>query len=341
VDVSIIGCGGVLSKHISAWRKTKDKIVAVVDKDVRRAKAVAKSYSVPHVFPNLGILLKNLDLINLDVVDICTPPSTHHDLVIEALDGGIKNILVEKPLALNVSECKEIMDVADENETHVCVCHNYLFKKSVQKLMNLMDEGRLGHVKQIDIHHLQSDDIISTFPPWVNNLPPGVFGESGPHTIYIMQALSEAFAQPEIDVLSKEHITLRFKGDGICGNVTMLYGETPRTEWTINVYGSEITAHVDVCRDVLLLMDTRPTKSVSFVLSTIYDSLRLMVGTTATATSSILKRSVNDSHERLIRSYSESCKLKTDLPHCSLADGKRVVEVIDAIADEMRDSVAY
>jgi len=337
VNISVIGCGRVSPKHISAWRKTKDKIIAVVDKDVRRAKDVAKSYGVPYVFSDLGILMENHNRIDLDVVDICTPPHTHHDIAIKALNGGIKNILVEKPLALNVSECEEIMDVADENEAHVRVCHNYLFKNSIQKVMKLMDEGKLGHVKQVDIHHMQSDDLISKFSPWFMSLPAGIFGEGAVHPIYIMQSLTEAFAQPEIDVLSQEHVTLRFKGEEMCGNVTMLYGGTPRTEWTINVYGSEMMAHVDVYRDILLLMDRRSTKPVSFVLSKISDSLRLMVGTMVTATSLILKRSQDDSHERLIKSYSESCKLKTDLPDCSLGDGKRVVEVIDAIADEMRE----
>ena len=50
----------------------------------------------------------------LDAISIATPDPYHFEPLKDAIEAGIKNILVEKPLATSVEECEEIVHLAKE-----------------------------------------------------------------------------------------------------------------------------------------------------------------------------------------------------------------------------------
>lgn len=93
------------------------------------------------------------DLINnpqLDAVVIATLPITHSHFALKALSSG-RHVFVEKPLALDVSEAKEMIRIAKKNRKILMVGHLLLYHPAVKKLKNYIDEGTLGK-----IHYLYS-----------------------------------------------------------------------------------------------------------------------------------------------------------------------------------------
>src|SRR5690606_18611363 len=97
--IGIIGAGGISAAHIRGYQEFPEdcEIVAIADISPDKARARAEEFglanAVVHDDPRSLI-----DAGGLDLISIATPPSTHRDLSIAALDAGI-NVIVEKPMA--------------------------------------------------------------------------------------------------------------------------------------------------------------------------------------------------------------------------------------------------
>jgi predicted dehydrogenase len=104
----VIGCGNMGRTHASAYRNLPGvDLVAVTDTSARRADLLCADFDVA----SLG-LSDFLD--SVDIVSICTWPTSHCELALEALRAG-KHVLCEKPPAVNVKEAARMKELADEN----------------------------------------------------------------------------------------------------------------------------------------------------------------------------------------------------------------------------------
>lgn len=87
-------------------------------------------------------ILKSSDI---HAVCISTPTNTHYSLTKEALEHG-KHVLCEKPLALKVSECAELKELAARQKKVLMVGHVFLFNSGVNWLKNYIQSGELGKI---------------------------------------------------------------------------------------------------------------------------------------------------------------------------------------------------
>lgn len=98
--------------------------------------------------PNI-ILSKNYqDLVhNQDInsVIIATPTKTHYQIAKNFLLAK-KNVLVEKPLALSVKECQELIDIAEKNKVVLMVGHIFKYHPAVRQIKKLIDRNSLGNL---------------------------------------------------------------------------------------------------------------------------------------------------------------------------------------------------
>ena len=103
-----------------------------------RSRAKVQFQYTKHKFPNtefsnnLNAVLTNQDI---DVVGIFTPPATHFKLSMKCLEAK-KNILVTKPLCLNVEDAKKIKELAEKNKLEVFIDDTFLFSGHVEYLKN-------------------------------------------------------------------------------------------------------------------------------------------------------------------------------------------------------------
>ena len=110
---ALIGCGFIANqKHLPALAKLENRIqlVAFCDLVEERAQKAAKEYGTPDaaVYTDYREMLRRSDL---DVVYILTPNRTHCELTIAALESG-KDVLCEKPMALNSVEAERMCEAA-------------------------------------------------------------------------------------------------------------------------------------------------------------------------------------------------------------------------------------
>jgi len=79
----------------------------------------------------------------IDAVIVATPAASHHDLGMRAMQAG-KDVLIEKPLAMNVAECRDLVELADREKRVLMVGHTFIYNAAVRKIKELMDAGELG-----------------------------------------------------------------------------------------------------------------------------------------------------------------------------------------------------
>lgn len=138
MNVGLIGCGGIANVHMEAYKRIKNvNVTAVCDLDLSKARTLAAEFKVGKVFNNYMDMVENE---KLDLVGICTPVSTHARIICD-ISKVVPAILVEKPMALNVSECEEIIKEVERRRTKLCVGHNQIFLPTIQKAKSLIASG--------------------------------------------------------------------------------------------------------------------------------------------------------------------------------------------------------
>ncbi|HEX7862575.1 MAG TPA: Gfo/Idh/MocA family oxidoreductase [Verrucomicrobiae bacterium] len=115
---------------------------------------------------------------DIDIVDINTPNDSHAEIAIAAARAG-KHILCEKPLGMDVAQCKEMLDAAKKAKVVHMVCHNYRRIPAIAHAKKMIEEGAIGEIFHYRARYAQ-DWIVDPEFPLVWRLQKGVSG-SGAH----------------------------------------------------------------------------------------------------------------------------------------------------------------
>jgi UDP-N-acetylglucosamine 3-dehydrogenase len=139
MNVGLIGCGGIANAHMEVLGRIKNaRVAAVCDLNLKRAKDIARRFNVKKTYTDYNELLSDE---KLDLVDICTPVSTHAHIACDVAKV-VSAIFLEKPMAINLHECDEIVQTMKKYGTKLCVGHNQIFYSSIQKAKTLVDSGK-------------------------------------------------------------------------------------------------------------------------------------------------------------------------------------------------------
>ena len=114
----------------------------------------------------------------IDLIDINTPNDSHAEIAIAAAKAG-KHILCEKPLALDVAQCQEMLDAVKKAKVVHMVCHNYRRIPAIALAKKMIEDGSLGEIYHYRARYAQ-DWIVDPKFPLVWRLQKGVSG-SGTH----------------------------------------------------------------------------------------------------------------------------------------------------------------
>ncbi len=140
--VAVVGCGIGRSHIVEAYAAdpARWRILAICDLDQARLDAVADEFAVPRRTRAFADLLAMDDL---DVIDVCTPPATHKDLVIQALQAG-KHVVCEKPLVGSLKDTDDVIAVEKESRGLLMPIFQYRWGDGVQKAKRIIDAGIAG-----------------------------------------------------------------------------------------------------------------------------------------------------------------------------------------------------
>ena len=120
-------------------------VKAVADLEEDRRVFVKTNYPTVTVESDPEAIIKDPDV---DAVVIATPVSTHYDLAMRCVESG-KHVLVEKPMATQVSQIEDIARAANNNNLVAMVGHTFLFNQAVRYVKDLIDRGELGDIRYI------------------------------------------------------------------------------------------------------------------------------------------------------------------------------------------------
>lgn len=115
---------------------------------VERSKEDSKEkYPDAEISRSVEEMLKNADI---EVVVVNTPVQTHFEYVKMALEAG-KNVIVEKPFTVTVSEAEELVNLAENRNLFLSVYQNRRFDRDYLQVQKVLAEGKLGNVREAEI----------------------------------------------------------------------------------------------------------------------------------------------------------------------------------------------
>lgn len=151
---ALIGCGRIAVNHVKAVNNNNLEFVAACD-------------VVPE---NIDILFGKIEPDNKDgiarytdykqmieehpeieLASIATPSGIHAEIALYCIDHGI-NVIIEKPMAMNIADADEIIRRSEEKGVVVSACHQNRFNVAVQKMRKALEAGRFGTISHGSIH---------------------------------------------------------------------------------------------------------------------------------------------------------------------------------------------
>lgn len=141
IRVGVIGCGKIAQvRHIPEYEANPDaRIAALFDVNAERAHELAAVHGCT-AYDSLDELLADP---TVDAVSVCTSNATHAETTIKALAAG-KHVLCEKPMAITLEECEQMVDAARERGLKLMIDQNQRFAKAHIRAKQLIDAGAIG-----------------------------------------------------------------------------------------------------------------------------------------------------------------------------------------------------
>jgi predicted dehydrogenase len=183
---AVIGCGTIAYEHLP-YLSTSPlvELVAVCDRSKAAAEFVKQRFNASASFNDHATMLAEA---KPQVVHVLTPPQTHVQLARDCLDAGA-HVICEKPMAATAAEAIELLEYAERTGRTLVESRNYLFNDPVIAISRMIDNGKLGQVKEVDL--LLSLDFVSGPFGDLNLTGPGVDLPAGavhdflPHLAYL------------------------------------------------------------------------------------------------------------------------------------------------------------
>lgn len=143
----LIGCGAIGGVHSEAVAGLGGiRMAAFCDVVEEKARALCARYGGDYATDDAGRVLSD---DSLDTVYICTHHDTHADYCIRAAEAG-KNVLVEKPLALTVEDCRRIGDAVEREGIRLFTAFKMRYYPMIQKARELIPEPLMVVMQMMD-----------------------------------------------------------------------------------------------------------------------------------------------------------------------------------------------
>jgi len=145
---AVIGCGGRGRAHADAYRLIdRAEVVACADLDPARAEALAKRFGIKPYTDAAEML----DAEKPDLIHITTPPTARANVMTLVSGAGVPACTVEKPIATDASDWRELCGLEAASKTRFAVCHQFRYHEDLTRCREALGSGALGDVRFIEI----------------------------------------------------------------------------------------------------------------------------------------------------------------------------------------------
>ncbi len=272
--VGLVGCGIIAESHAPYVRKAGGEIVGVADASLVRANDFADRFQVQRIYGSVDELVEHE---GCDVVHVLTPPHTHADVAIRALERGV-HTLVEKPVALRAEEVVAMGEAARRGGALLTADHNRLFDPPMLEARRLVEEGALGELVAVESYQAGS----ASERQWLGSLAGGGIGDLIPHPLYLQLAflgeveemVAHSWGGPSPD--RPEELRVLMRGRDRSGVLTISMNASPGLN-TLKLCGTKATVEVNLNNMTLIRRrDYAVPKIVAKPLPNIDESAQLM-----------------------------------------------------------------
>lgn len=159
----VIGCGRIgcgfdddtlrkyVSTHARAYLRTEGvELAALCDVDHSKRERYGAKFGVRGLYPEYRGMLEGE---RLDLVSICTPSSSHLEIVRAAVDFGVRGIFCEKPIAESPPAADEMIRLCADHNVALLVDHQRRFDPMHQRLAKFIHSGGLGKLQQVTCYY--------------------------------------------------------------------------------------------------------------------------------------------------------------------------------------------
>ena len=146
LSIGVIGTGNISRAHLHAYLEFPEEVQVVALADIEPGKAeTARAEFVldgARVYEDAAAMLASE---HLDLVSIATPPGTHCELSVQALEAGV-HVIVEKPMAPSLEECDRMLEAQRRSGKLLSVIAQNRFRDDMAQLKAVLDSGRIGRI---------------------------------------------------------------------------------------------------------------------------------------------------------------------------------------------------
>jgi len=140
LKIGLVGCGNISDVYIQNSKKwSVMEIVACADKIMERAKEKSKQYNIAKAC-SVKEIMEDPDI---SVILNLTNPQSHAEICLAALKAG-KNAYTEKPLAIDLDDGKEMIDLAKSKNLYIGSAPDTFLGGRLQTARKLIDDGSIG-----------------------------------------------------------------------------------------------------------------------------------------------------------------------------------------------------
>ncbi len=249
INWGIIGCGDVTEiKSGPAFNKVPNSaLVAVMRRNAEKAADYAKRHNVPRWYNDAGQLINDPEV---NAVYIATPPSSHEAYTIAAINAG-KPVYVEKPMALNYTEAKNMANAAAGKNIKLVVAHYRREWPLFKKLKQLLDDKAIGEISHVRLELFKTafskEELAEEKNAW--RVDPSISGggrfhDLAPHQLDIMYHLFGP--AKKITGITTNQFGSYEADDMVAGNILFENGITFSGAWSFKAPSDNETDHCEI-----------------------------------------------------------------------------------------------
>jgi predicted dehydrogenase len=255
VRAAIVGLGAISFEHLAKLRRLPiAEVVGICDLSETLARAVSERFGVRSVFTQFDEMLTET---GPDVVHVLTPPQSHRELALQALERGM-HVVVEKPIAPTWEDYVEMRDAARDRGLLLIENYNWRFVNVVRRALELKRTGRVGEVVNVEVSFggvmqdpsdpLGDRDVAH----FAHALPGGALQNFATHPISLALAFMDGFTgvaawQRKLDPAwpSNDELKALLAAERSCGVIAVTRHAQP-AHFTLAVRGTAGTIEVDL-----------------------------------------------------------------------------------------------
>lgn len=341
LKVGIVGCGLIAcQRHIPAFLKLNKTVAvaAVCDTNASVAQQTALQYGIKKAYSNFTEMLAKE---HLDLIDICTPPQVHAPLALEGMQSGC-HILMEKPMALKVSDCDLMLEASRNNGVKLCIIHNMLFFPPLLKARELITQGTIGTFIGMRVFISDPrDEALLNQDEWAHQLPGGILEESVSHPVYLSLAFLNRINNVAVGAKNfLEHpwtpfdeFRIELEGEKAISSIVKSYASHSYAA-EVDLFGSDGALHLDLQSMLLIHHKSKtsltPLALASYSLSHSYQTVR---GLTTNAFN-MMTRKIKLGHDIVIEQFVDSILDDCQAPVTG-EEGRETVRIVEMIVEKL------